>query len=148
MIKVELDGRNLLTVKEREASSTTLEAAAALEGELKEAKAKAKAWKSTSKVDKAELKSAQKDIEHNMEALRAAHAIENGLEKEKFELMKRNDLLECGSTDHQVEMEKLKAELELERKNLATTCYWRKLSVSIQTSTISSRTSTTQASSS
>lgn len=61
--------------------------------ELKEARAEIEAWKSTSEADKAELKSAQKKIEHQIEALRGAHAIANGLENEKFELMKRNDQL-------------------------------------------------------
>lgn len=64
MIKAELDGCDLLTVKEREAFLATLEAAVALEGELKEARAEIEVWKSTSEADTAELKSAQMEIEH------------------------------------------------------------------------------------
>lgn len=86
---------------------------------MKEARDEIEDWKSTSEADKAELKSAQKEIERNMEALRDAHAISKGLEKEKIELMKRNDQIICGTKPHQADMEKLKAELELDKSKLS-----------------------------
>lgn len=54
-----------------------------------------------------------------MEALRGAHIVVKGLEKEKFALVKCNDQLECSARDLKAELEKLKAELKLERSKLS-----------------------------
>lgn len=121
MVKVELDGCDRLTVREREVFSTTLETAATLEGELKEtraelkeARAEVQAWKSTSEADKAKHKSSRKEIERHMEALRGAHDVVKDLEKEKFALMKRNNQIEHSETNVQAEVEKVKEVLEWE----------------------------------
>lgn len=106
-------------MKEEEASSTMLETAATLEGELKEARAEVKAWKSTLEADKDEPKSAQQEIECHMEALRGTHTIAKGLEKEKFALIRHNDQLERSTRDLQVGVEKLKVELEFEKSKLS-----------------------------
>lgn len=90
-----------------EASSAAFETAAILEGKLKEAKAKIEAWKSTLEADKAELKRIQNELDRQIEALRGAHAVVKGLKKEKFDLMRRNNLLVRGIETYQAEVEKL-----------------------------------------
>lgn len=118
MVKAELDDHDLLTMREREASLAAFETVAALKGELQEARAEIQAWKSSSEADKAELKSSQKEVERHLEALRGAHAVAKGLEKEKFALMKRNYQLEHSEANLQDEVKKLKAELELKKSKL------------------------------
>lgn len=61
-----------------------------------------------------------------METLKGAHAIANGLEKEKFELMKRNDQLVHSAKAHQAEVEKLRVELEHERSKFSNGVFLEK----------------------
>lgn len=72
-----------------------LEAAAALEGELKDARVEAQLWKSTSEANKIKLKSVKAEAARHMDNFRGAHVVAKCLEKEKFALMKENDELAC-----------------------------------------------------
>lgn len=112
MMKVDLDGRDLLTINECKASSLTLEAAVALEGELKEVRGDIKALKSKSKADEAELKSAQKEVERHVKLLQYVHAVLKGLEIEKLDLLRHNDKQVQDTEEQETELERLKTDIE------------------------------------
>lgn len=104
MMKVEFDGRDLLTDKDREAYFAALEGTTVIGGELKKAKAKMETLNT-------DLLKAQKEASHNMGRLKRAHAMVKGLEREKVDLENQFVKLGCAIAAYKAEIKKRKAKL-------------------------------------
>lgn len=111
MMKVELDDRDRLTEKELEASFAALEAVAAAEGKLKEALVELEASKAKHETLNTDLAKAQQELAHNLELVKKSHVVVKGVEVEKFELIRCNDMLIKDTLMLKAEVEKREVQL-------------------------------------